>query len=717
MRTNHLNSGTYTTGSKCILIVDDENDIHNLLKASLTPQGYTCIFASNAEEALEIIQQVQVDLVISDVVIPGMSGPQMIEKIATFWPHIPRILITAYPEHESVVDAISKGHIQAYIQKPWRLNEVLQIINTTIYGKDKLTAKTSDLQDISNQSKAAEERMYYSSDTFSSNELEIDDLIILANRQNQSTDALFNALTLCSQNAILMIGHDHKITYWNDGAQQLFGYSAEQALGDYLGLIFAQDQNYHALIDELTDSYLLNKKVVTDRRYELAGKHRTGTVFPIELAVSAFLYNDEWHIICSVQDITKHKLAESSLRASEDMFQNIVEHNHLGIVALDKHERCVFANKAAEEIIGKPVSELLGEQLGYPLDSYDSVEMEITHPNGDPRTVELNTSKTIWKGCFAHLLVLKDITERKEIERNAKQQEEKMQQIQKLESIGQLAAGIAHEINTPTQFIGDNVRFLYESFQGIEQILTAYDQLMTQLGNYRGADATMSEIKRLADEIDLEYLRNEIPKSVIQSLDGVKRIADIVMAMKNFSHPGKSEKEITDINAAIENTITVSRNEWKYEAELHKDFDPELPQIPCLSGEFNQAILNMIINATHAIKEAKKVDPARNGAIHIKTTKSGSWVEIAISDNGTGIPDEIRSKIFDPFFTTKDVGIGTGQGLAIAYNTIIEKHGGNIEVKSEIDQGTTFTIWLPLDDPKDKNSSLHSSLRTQHSQP
>ncbi len=698
MRPSHLNSSTYTTGSKCILIVDDENEILDLLKNSLTPQGYTCIFATNAEDALEIIQQVQVDLVISDVVMPGMSGPQMIEKIATYWPQIPRILITAYPEHESVVHAISNGHIQAYIQKPWRLNEALQIIETTISGNNKLTANNPYSIGIFDSPQAAEDKIDYRRDAYSDNRAEIDDLIILANQQSQSTERLFNALTLCSQNAILMLGLDHRITYWNHGAQKLFGYSAEQALGEYLGLIFAQDQNYHSILDELTNSCIQDNKFMTDRKYELAGKHRIGTVFPIELAVSAFQYNNKWHILCSIQDTTKHKLAEASLRASEDMFQNIVEHNHLGIVALDKQRRCIFANKAAEEIIGRPSSELLGEQLGYPLDAYDSVEMEIMHPNGNLRIVELNISKTIWKGCFAHLVVLKDITERKEVERNAKQQEEKMQQIQKLESIGQLAAGIAHEINTPTQFIGDNVRFLYESFQGIEQILTAYDKLITMLSDYRDADTVMSEIKRLADEIDLEYLRNEIPKSVIQSLDGVKRIADIVMAMKNFSHPGKSDKEMTDINASIENTITVSRNEWKYDAELHKDFDLELQQIPCLSGEFNQAILNMIVNATHAIKEAKKADPTRNGVINIKTRKCDGWAEISISDNGTGIPDELRSKIFDPFFTTKDVGVGTGQGLAIAYNTIIKKHGGNIEVESEIGRGTTFTIWLPLED-------------------
>ncbi len=586
---------------------------------------------------------------------------------------------------------INKGHIQAYIQKPWRSNKLLQIIHTAIHGNNKVIFDNPVASETPSQSKIAEDSTNHG----------IDDLIRLANKQNQSSEKLFNAITLCTQNVVIMIGSDYRITYWNQAAQQLFGYSPEQALGEYLGLILAQDQSFKSILDKLTTTYIKSGNVTSNRKYELAGRHRIGTVFPIELMVSAFQFNNDWYIVCSIQDTSKQKIAEASLRASEEMFHNVVEKNNLGILALDKHDRCVFVNKAAEEIIGRPSSKLLGEKLDYPLNINDSIEVETERSDGTPGIAQINVSKTIWKGCFAHLVVLQDITERKLTELKTKKQEERLRQAQKLESIGQLAAGIAHEINTPMQFIGDNTRFLHESFQDIEEIFIAYDELVTTINDKDKTDTIISDLKLLANELDLEYLREEIPKSITQSLEGVDRIAGIVKAMKHFSHPGKSDMELTDINTAIENTITVSRNEWKYDAELHTDFDHKLKPISCLAGEFNQAILNMIVNAAHAIKDAKNTDLTRNGVIHIKTRRCDNWAVISIRDNGVGIPNELRAKIFDPFFTTKDVGVGTGQGLAIAYATIIDKHGGNIEVESEIGQGTTFTIWLPINESKD----------------
>ena len=167
--------------------------------------------------------------------------------------------------------------------------------------------------------------------------------------------------------------------------------------------------------------------------------------------------------------------------------------------------------------------------------------------------------------------------------------------------------------------------------------------------------------------------------------------------MKEFSHPGKNEKTSIDLNKAIESTTTVARNEWKYVADMVTRFDPELPFVPCLPGEFNQVILNMIINATHAIAERGN-GPAGKGTITISTHAQGQFAEIRISDTGAGIPENIRTKIFDPFFTTKEVGKGTGQGLAISRSVIVDKHGGSIHFETEVGQGTTFIIKLPLSD-------------------
>jgi signal transduction histidine kinase len=196
-------------------------------------------------------------------------------------------------------------------------------------------------------------------------------------------------------------------------------------------------------------------------------------------------------------------------------------------------------------------------------------------------------------------------------------------------------------------------------------------------------------------EADLEYVTTEILKALEQSLDGTERVGNIVRAMKDFSHPGTGEKKSVDLNRAIESTTTVARNEWKYVADLVLNLDPTLPPIPCFPGEFNQVILNLIVNAAHAISDAIGKEVEQKGTITIGTRVEGEWVEVRITDTGTGIPEPARDKIFDPFFTSKEVGKGTGQGLAMAHDVIVKKHGGRLTFETEVGTGTTFIIQLP----------------------
>jgi len=259
-----------------------------------------------------------------------------------------------------------------------------------------------------------------------------------------------------------------------------------------------------------------------------------------------------------------------------------------------------------------------------------------------------------------------------------------------------LAAGIAHEINTPTQYVGDNTRFLQDSVRDLIEVVDRYIELLDPDQGPRTWDERAVEIKAALEELDIEFLKEEIPKAIEQSLEGVERVAQIVRSMKEFSHPGGDEKQTVDLNKAIESTITVARNEWKYVAEMVTEFDPALPLVPCLLGDFNQVILNMIINAAHAITDVVGKDSGEKGTITVSTRVDGAWVEIRLSDTGTGIPEKIRSRIFDPFFTTKDVGKGTGQGLAIAHTTVVKKHGGELSVESEVGHGATFVIRLPM---------------------
>ncbi|MEI7989500.1 MAG: CHASE4 domain-containing protein, partial [Chloroflexota bacterium] len=286
------------------------------------------------------------------------------------------------------------------------------------------------------------------------------------------------------------------------------------------------------------------------------------------------------------------------------------------------------------------------------------------------------------------LLVGSDITDRRALELQ-------LARSQKMEAIGQLAAGVAHEINTPTQLVGSNLRFLREHLAPILNLIQKYNQLRQDVKKGIATPEMAASLEKSVAETHLEYFYKEAPDAIEQSLDGIDRISKIVMAMRYFSHPGKENKEMADLNRIIENTITVSRNEWKNVAEVTTDLAPDLPKVECLPNELSQVFLNLIINAVHAIQDVAGEEPENKGRILITSRSLDKWVEICISDSGAGIPAEIRDRIFDLFFTTKEVGRGTGQGLAIAYNVIVNKHNGLIDFESDTGTGTKFIIRLP----------------------
>jgi two-component system, NtrC family, sensor kinase len=292
--------------------------------------------------------------------------------------------------------------------------------------------------------------------------------------------------------------------------------------------------------------------------------------------------------------------------------------------------------------------------------------------------------------------IARDITEQKRLEKERSLMEIQLRQALKLESIGQLAAGIAHEINTPTQYIGDNTRFVQDVFGDLLGLLGQYEKLLAANRAGEVSPKLIAEVDDALAKADLSYLVEEIPKAIAQSLQGVERVTKIVRAMKDFSHPGSDEKTPLDLNKAIDSTITVARNEWKYVAEMVMDFDSALPLVPCLPAEFNQVILNLIVNAAHAIADVVGDGGNGKGTITVTTRRAeGGAIEIRIQDTGGGIPEKVRDRIFEPFFTTKAVGKGTGQGLAIARSVIVDKHGGTIHFETEIRKGTTFIIRLP----------------------
>jgi signal transduction histidine kinase len=272
----------------------------------------------------------------------------------------------------------------------------------------------------------------------------------------------------------------------------------------------------------------------------------------------------------------------------------------------------------------------------------------------------------------------------------------KLMQAQKLQAIGQLAAGIAHEVNTPAQYVTDNVSFLQRAFDKLWRLIEAQT---TALDAARAGDVgaqALASVDTARAAAKLDYLGRQVPRAIEQSLAGLGQVSSIVKAMKEFSHPSGAEKQPSDLHDVIESTATVAKSEWRYVADLDFDFDWNLPPVPLLRNEFSQVLLNLIVNAAHAIAAVLPPASAEKGKIVIATRAAGTHAEIRITDSGDGIPEAIRTRVFEPFFTTKDVGEGSGQGLAIAYSVVVDKHRGSIHLESVEGRGTTFIITLPL---------------------
>jgi signal transduction histidine kinase len=264
----------------------------------------------------------------------------------------------------------------------------------------------------------------------------------------------------------------------------------------------------------------------------------------------------------------------------------------------------------------------------------------------------------------------------------------------RLEVVGQLAAGIAHEINTPVQYIGDNLRYVSDQLDILIELVNRYQNLSDLIQNDDILRKRYSEVQEFSEENDIDFLAEEVPAAISQSMMGVETISAIVRSMRSLVHSGAREKVLTDVNEAIESAVLMSKGSWKHSLELKTDLAQDLPKVRCYEGELSQVLINLIINATHAIEETSK-----QGTIEVRSFIYKKSVGVQIQDSGTGIPIEIQHRIFDPFFSSKDVGKGTGQGLAFAHSSIVERSGGALFFETAAGEGTTFHIYLPIESP------------------
>ena len=434
------------------------------------------------------------------------------------------------------------------------------------------------------------------------------------------------------------------------------------------------------ICEQANEQFEVKKEMLamaTDLLAEQYARYRTD--MHMKMMASAINSSDEGVVISTY---------EESFEESRIVFAND------GLCRITGYSKDNLIGLPATFIQSKKLSEEANQKLHADLDVRNAHTSEIVASRIDGST--FNCERRIYPiigddGNTSHYLcILRDITEHKKLE-------SRVSFANKMESIGQLSAGIAHEINTPSQFIGDNLNFLQDAWEKLDPLIQGisendlFDKIIADQEPYSKLTP-----KRLSRVI------SNIPDAISDANEGVERISTIVKAMREFSHPEK-RMILSNINKCIKTTVTVARNEWKYVSELTSDLDDTLPPVECMPGDINQVLLNLIVNAAHAIEDKLDGAPGR-GEINIRSSLVDDLVRISISDTGNGIPDEIRNAIFDPFFTTKEVGKGTGQGLFMAHSIIEQNHNGKLWFESVAGSGTTFHIDLPLSNPNSSES-------------
>lgn len=531
-----------------------------------------------------------------------------------------------------------------------------------------------------------------------------------AENAQQRAEIFAQALMDNIEDLVMVIDTDKKWYYASASHMQGLGYSPNELLGeDVFNTLHPDDRPL--VLNAMEQVFRTGRApIITIRRV-----HKNGRVLHFEAhgTLVRGICDSRDGIVVVSRAIDDRLLAEKKLQEASAETELFLQSIPSILIGLDAEGRITRWNRSAaevfhlssEQVVGRAIEHCgikwLHPEMGMEVARWLQIESSY---RAEDLAFEIDATRRYVgfsvqriecdaRGQQRFIITGADVTDRRRLQ-------EQLRQAQKLEAIGQLAAGIAHEINTPTQYVGDNIQFLKDSWEAIANLLQLAQSMCQEAESGGVTRELLTKFNNAAAEYDLPYLLQEVPGAIDQSLDGLQRVAKIVKAMKEFSHPGTQEKRAIDINKAIESTLAVARHEWKYVATVETDFQKDLPLVPCLIGEFNQVILNLVINAAHAIAAAVAEGLREKGTITIRTYRHEQWAEVAVEDTGTGIREDLRSRIFEPFFTTKPVGQGTGQGLALAHSVIVKRHQGQIWFETEVGRGSTFFVRLPLQVPE-----------------
>ena len=423
---------------------------------------------------------------------------------------------------------------------------------------------------------------------------------------------------------------------------------------------------------------------------------RPFAVFGLPMSASELI-----EVVEQAREIRYLRGADERGRRAEARMSAMIRSAPNGIVSLDTNGLVHDWNPGAEAIWGWSAAEAVGRPFWnfavarYPagireeVSPAKAVRVEITGRRRDerefPAVLSLSAAEMVERVMYC--AIVEDVTE-------ARRLEVELRQSQKLEAVGRLASGLAHEINTPCQFIGSQVQFLTEGFAAVDELLATYAELRLRAAS----DATMVDLVATVDAAeaaaDLPYVREQAPLALASIGDGVRRISRIIAAMKDFARPDEHTWRPLDLNQSLMNTLLVLENETSAVADVLTEYGP-VPPVCGYADDLNQAFFQILLNAVHAVAD-RQGDGRERGQITVRTRAEADDVVVDISDTGVGIPEAIEGKIFDPFFTTKEVGRGSGQGLPVARSIVVDRHGGAVTFESKVGAGTTFHVRLPI---------------------